>query len=67
MITSLKQIDFKDSDCPFDALCCFEYNGAVYEEFDDSWPTQFRIVLDQDDYDYVEDATLIAELTDFLL
>ena len=62
MITSLNQIDFTDPDCPFEKQYCFEYNGAVYEELDKSWPALFRVVLDQDDYDYIQDPEFEVEL-----
>jgi len=49
----------------------FEYEGQVYEDLSDAIATypefadtpRFRLVLSECDYDYVEDAELIAELT----
>ena len=64
----LTNINFNDS-C-FDKNYCFEFKDCVYEilsndfkHIDGSDPlTKFRVVLSEDDYDYVEDLDLARKL-----
>ena len=63
MIKSLSEINFDDENCPFEKEYCFEYKNKVYELLPkEHFDHEFRVVLYQDDYDYVEDEKLIDEL-----
>ena len=55
----------KLTDSCFDENFCFEFENNVYEDLRDSdleENIKFRVVLSDDDYDYVEDADLIKKL-----
>lgn len=49
-------------DSPFDAKYDFEYDGQAFEKLDETYPTMYRAILSDDDYDYVEDADMIKKL-----
>lgn len=56
-----------DSHSPFDPIGLFEFEGWLYEDLrqypmDPDNDAQFRVVLDVDDYDYVEDPETIRQL-----
>jgi hypothetical protein len=57
----LAEIQADDDSC-FESAYIREYKDALYELLDENFEHQYRIVLSSDDYDYVEDETLIAEL-----
>jgi hypothetical protein len=41
----------------------FSYEGKSYEKlFDHPYNEKFRVIFDEDDYDYIEDLSLIQEL-----
>ena len=41
----------------------FSYKGKSYEKlFDHPYNEKFRVIFDEDDYDYIEDLSLIEEL-----
>jgi hypothetical protein len=48
----------------FDKNYVFFHEGYLYEKMDITAPYEFRIILDVDDYDYVEDKKLIKQLRD---
>lgn len=66
---SKSEIDFDFDGSPFWDEKCFDYDGQCFEDLRDDYgdivfdfPTEFRIVLSDDDYDYVEDTDLIEKL-----
>lgn len=71
-VRKLKDLDFSNDDCPFFKDFCFEYDGWIFEDLrdcgsdeEDGTPVfihDFRVVLAQNDYDYVEDEELITKL-----
>jgi hypothetical protein len=62
----MKLIDIDFTDSCFDENFCFEFENNVYEDLRDSFLEEenikFRVVLSDDDYDYVEDTDLIKKL-----
>jgi hypothetical protein len=55
------------SEC-FDNAHVFFYKSYLYERLvvNEHCAHEFRVILDEDDYDYVEDYALILELRDHL-
>lgn len=51
-----------DDDSCFELTYIREYKDSLYELLDENFEHQYRVILSSDDYDYVEDEELIAEL-----
>lgn len=64
---SKKEVDFSFTDSPFSEQHCFDYDNQCFEDLRDApseleFKHEFRVVLSDDDYDYVEDQQLIEAL-----
>ena len=64
MIKKKSEVDFESEDCLYLEKDCFEFKDRVYEDLrnDDSFEHDFRVLIEECDYDYVEDEKLIKEL-----
>jgi hypothetical protein len=65
--TSKSTIDFSFDGSPFGEEQCFDYQGQCFEDLRHYAPdpdngSEFRVVLSDDEYDYVEDEDLIKQL-----